>query len=147
MIRVINNDSLVTVYLCIYYFTYLNIRWNNTRENLNRTIKNNPCPSSFYYSLHQNITLLVFDCYYLSSSNSYLNCFTVELYSTGLQVGQCFFPRSFLFFFPTTDCPDDWWQLCGVGVSCHCLRSFFLHSLIILFSLLFHLYVFDKPPF
>lgn len=34
-----------------------------------------------------------------SGDNSYLNCFTVELCPTGLQVGQCFFPWIIFFYY------------------------------------------------
>lgn len=75
---------------------------NDTRKNLNHKInKNKPCLSSSFFLLFStsklHYTLYVFDCYYLYG-NSYLGCFTVELYPTGLQVGQCFFPSTFYFF-------------------------------------------------
>lgn len=51
--------------------------------------------------------------------------------SNGPASGSMFFSLDyfFLLFFPAIDCPDDWWQLCGVGVSCHCLRSWGFLSL------------------
>ncbi|CAH1738012.1 unnamed protein product [Aphis gossypii] len=107
--------NLYTLYLiCMYENLQLTLRThsNNIRTNLNHKIKNKPYP--YFIIFHIKIILYIpidtIFClwlyyYYYLCGNSYLGCFTVELYPTGPQVGQCFFPS---IFFPAIDCPDDW---------------------------------------
>lgn len=105
-----------------------------------------PYLSSFYYFSYKNHTTLIFDCIILLLAlwqfiSGLFHGWTV---SNGATSGSMlFYLNLFLFFSPAIDCPDDWWQLCGVGVSCHCLCFFFYfhHSLIILFILFYFIYM------
>jgi hypothetical protein len=116
------------IYIYVYENLHLSLRThsNDTRTNLNHKIKNKPCPCFIifhikiilytYYLVYGCIIIITFVAIHIWAV-SRLNC---------IQRARKWVNAFFLqFFFPAIDCPDDWWQLCGVGVSCHCLRSFF----------------------
>jgi len=138
----------ILLYVCENLHLSLRTHSNDTRTNLNHKIKNKPCPCFIIFHIKIILYTYLLSClwlyyYYYLCGNSYLGCFTVELYPTGPQVGQCFFPS---IFFPRNRL-SGWlvtalWRRRIVSLS---PVVFFLHSLIILFSLLFRLYAFDKP--